>query len=300
LVKNYFGKEPSKGVNPDEVVAVGAAIQGAILNKESGVGDIVLLDVTPLTLGIETMGGVMTKLIDANTTIPCKKSETFSTAVDNQTAVTIHVLQGERPMAAQNKSIGQFNLEGIAPARRGVPQIEVTFDIDANGILNVSAKDKATGKEQAIRIEASSGLSKEEIDRMKAEADQNAEADKKEREKVDKMNQADSMIFTTENFLKDNGDKIPADKKPAIEQALQQLKDAHKAGDVNAIDTATAALNTAVQAASAQMYQGAQGAQPGSDAGAGAQGGAQGAQQSQDNGQKSDDNIQDADFEEVK
>ena len=197
LVKNYFGKEPSKGVNPDEVVAVGAAIQGAILNKESGVGDIVLLDVTPLTLGIETMGGVMTKLIEANTTIPCKKSETFSTAVDNQTAVTIHVLQGERPMAAQNKSIGQFNLEGIAPARRGVPQIEVTFDIDANGILNVSAKDKATGKEQKIRIEASSGLSQEEIDRMKAEAEQNAAADKDEREKVDKLNQADSLIFTT-------------------------------------------------------------------------------------------------------
>ena len=225
LVKNYFGKEPSKGVNPDEVVAIGAAIQGAILNKENGVGDIVLLDVTPLTLGIETMGGVMTKLIDANTTIPCKKSEVFSTAVDNQTAVTIHVLQGERPMAAQNKSIGQFNLEGIAPARRGVPQIEVTFDIDANGILNVSAKDKATGKEQAIRIEASSGLSKDEIERMKAEAEQNAAADKAEREKVDKLNQADSMIFTTENFLKDNGDKIPADKKPAIDQALQQLKD---------------------------------------------------------------------------
>ncbi|MGN1254177.1 MAG: molecular chaperone DnaK, partial [Prevotella sp.] len=240
LVKNYFGKEPSKGVNPDEVVAVGAAIQGAILNNEKGAGDIVLLDVTPLTLGIETMGGVMTKLIDANTTIPCKKTETFSTAVDNQTAVTIHVLQGERPMAAQNKSIGQFNLEGIAPARRGVPQIEVTFDIDANGILNVSAKDKATGKEQSIRIEASSSLSKEDIERMKAEAKANEEADKKEREKVDKLNQADSMIFTTENFLKDNGDKIPADKKPAIEQALQQLKDAHKAQDLNAIDTATA------------------------------------------------------------
>jgi molecular chaperone DnaK len=291
LVKNYFGKEPSKGVNPDEVVAVGASIQGAILNKEGGVGDIVLLDVTPLTLGIETMGGVMTKLIDSNTTIPCKKSEVFSTAVDNQTAVTIHVLQGERPMAAQNKSIGQFNLEGIAPARRGVPQIEVTFDIDANGILNVSAKDKATGKEQAIRIEASSGLSKEEIDRMKADAEQNAENDKKEREKVDKMNQADSMIFTTENFLKDNGDKIPADKKSPIETALQQLKDAHKNGDVAGIDTAMAALNTAVQAASAQMYQGAQGgAQPGADAGAGAgfQGGAQGGQQAQGNGPKTD------------
>ncbi|MCI6161023.1 MAG: molecular chaperone DnaK [Prevotella sp.] len=294
LVKNYFGKEPSKGVNPDEVVAVGASIQGAILNKESGVGDIVLLDVTPLTLGIETMGGVMTKLIDANTTIPAKKSETFSTAVDNQTAVTIHVLQGERPMAAQNKSIGQFNLEGIAPARRGVPQIEVTFDIDANGILNVSAKDKATGKEQKIRIEASSGLSQEEIDRMKAEAESNAEADKKEREKVDKLNQADSMIFTTENFLKDNADKIPADKKPAIETALQQLKDAHKAADVTAIDTATAALNEAVQAASAQMYQG--GAQPGADAGQGSQGG----QQAQGGNTNGADDIQDADFEEVK
>ena len=295
LVKNYFGKEPSKGVNPDEVVAVGASIQGAILNNEKGAGDIVLLDVTPLTLGIETMGGVMTKLIEANTTIPCKKSETFSTAVDNQTAVTIHVLQGERPMASQNKSIGQFNLEGIAPARRGVPQIEVTFDIDANGILNVSAKDKATGKEQAIRIEASSGLSEEEINRMKAEAEQNAAADKAERDKVDKMNQADSMIFTTENFLKDNGDKIPADQKPGIEQALQQLKDAHKAADVAAIDAAIANLNNVMQAASAQMYQG--GAQPG----AGAQGfsGAN-AGQADANNAKSDDNIQDADFEEVK
>ena len=289
LVKNYFGKEPSKGVNPDEVVAVGASIQGAILNKESGVGDIVLLDVTPLTLGIETMGGVMTKLIDANTTIPAKKSEVFSTAVDNQTAVTIHVLQGERPMAAQNKSIGQFNLEGIAPARRGVPQIEVTFDIDANGILNVSAKDKATGKEQAIRIEASSGLSKEEIERMKAEAEQNAASDKAEREKIDKLNQADSMIFTTENFLKDNGDKIPADQKPGIEQALQQLKDAHKVADVAAIDSAINNLNQVMQAASAQMYQG--GAQPG----AGAQTGAD-----QQTNSKPDDNIQDADFEEVK
>ena len=295
LVKNYFGKEPSKGVNPDEVVAVGASIQGAILNNEKGAGDIVLLDVTPLTLGIETMGGVMTKLIEANTTIPCKKSETFSTAVDNQTAVTIHVLQGERPMASQNKSIGQFNLEGIAPARRGVPQIEVTFDIDANGILNVSAKDKATGKEQAIRIEASSGLSEDEINRMKAEAEQNAAADKAERDKVDKMNQADSMIFTTENFLKDNGDKIPADKKPGIEQALQQLKDAHKAADVAAIDAAIANLNNVMQAASAQMYQG--GAQPG----AGAQGfsGAN-AGQADANNAKSDDNIQDADLEEVK
>ncbi|WP_311550425.1 molecular chaperone DnaK [Prevotella aurantiaca] len=290
LVKNYFGKEPSKGVNPDEVVAIGAAIQGAILNKESGVGDIVLLDVTPLTLGIETMGGVMTKLIDANSTIPCKKSEVFSTAADNQTEVTIHVLQGERPMAAQNKSIGQFNLTGIAPARRGVPQIEVTFDIDANGILSVSAKDKATGKEQSIRIEASSGLSEDEINRMKAEAEQNAAADKAEREKIDKLNQADSMIFTTENFLKDNGDKIPADQKSAIESALQQLKDAHKAADIAAIDTAINNLNTVMQAASQQMYSqaGAQaGPQPGADAG----------QQEQP---KQDDTIQDADFEEVK
>ena len=300
LVKNYFGKEPSKGVNPDEVVAVGAAIQGAILNKEEGVGDIVLLDVTPLTLGIETMGGVMTKLIDANTTIPCKKSEVFSTAADNQTEVTIHVLQGERPMAAQNKSIGQFNLTGIAPARRGVPQIEVTFDIDANGILNVSAKDKATGKEQSIRIEASSGLSEDEINRMKAEAEANAAADKAEREKIDKMNQADSMIFTTENFLKDNGDKIPADKKPGIEQALQQLKDAHKSGDVAAIDSAINNLNTVMQAASQQMYQGAQGAQPGADAGAGFNGQQAGGAQNNAGNNNAADDVQDADFEEVK
>ena len=298
LVEDFFGKVPSKGVNPDEVVAVGASIQGAILNKEGGVGDIVLLDVTPLTMGIETMGGVMTKLIEANTTIPCKKSEIFSTAADNQTAVTIHVLQGERPMASQNKSIGQFNLEGIAPARRGVPQIEVTFDIDANGILKVSAKDKATGKEQAIRIEASSGLSKEEIDRMKAEAEANADADKKEREKVDKLNQADSMIFQTEQQLQDLGDKIPADKKAPIESALNALKDAHKAQDLAAIDKAMAELNTAFQAASAQMYQqsGAQG-QPGAGAGAGAQSGPQGGAQQ---GGSSQDNIQDADFEEVK
>ena len=298
LVEDFFGKVPSKGVNPDEVVAVGASIQGAILNKEGGVGDIVLLDVTPLTMGIETMGGVMTKLIDANTTIPCKKSEIFSTAADNQTAVTIHVLQGERPMASQNKSIGQFNLEGIAPARRGVPQIEVTFDIDANGILKVSAKDKATGKEQAIRIEASSGLSKEEIERMKAEAEANADADKKEREKVDKLNQADSMICQTEQQLQDLGDKIPADKKAPIESALSALKDAHKAQDLAAIDKAMAELNTAFQAASAQMYQqsGAQG-QPGAGAGAGAQSGPQGGAQQ---GGSSQDNIQDADFEEVK
>jgi len=302
LVEDFFGKVPSKGVNPDEVVAVGASIQGAILNKEGGVGDIVLLDVTPLTMGIETLGGVMTKLIDANTTIPCKKSEVFSTAADNQTAVTIHVLQGERPMASQNKSIGQFNLEGIAPARRGVPQIEVTFDIDANGILKVSAKDKATGKEQAIRIEASSGLSKEEIERMKAEAEANADADKKEREKVDKLNQADSMIFQTEQQLQELGDKIPADKKAPIESALNALKDAHKAQDIAAIDKAMAELNTAFQAASAQMYQqsGAQG-QPG--AGAGFNGGAQGGPQnggSQSNTGSSSDNVQDADFEEVK
>ena len=292
LVKNYFGKEPSKGVNPDEVVAVGAAIQGAILNKEGGVGDIVLLDVTPLTLGIETLGGVMTKLIVANTTIPCKKSETFSTAADNQTEVTIHVLQGERPMAAQNKSIGQFNLTGIAPARRGIPQIEVTFDIDANGILKVSAKDKATGKEQAIRIEASSGLSQDEINRMKAEAEQNAENDKRERERIDKLNQADSMIFQTENQLQELGDKIPAQYKPAIEQALQRLKDAHKSGDVAAIDSAIAALNNAWQTASQQMYaQSGAAGQPGGDQFTGGQ------QQAQDNGQQQ---AEDADFEEVK
>ena len=292
LVKNYFGKEPSKGVNPDEVVAVGASIQGAILNKEGGVGDIVLLDVTPLTLGIETLGGVMTKLIEANTTIPCKKSETFSTAADNQTEVTIHVLQGERPMAAQNKSIGQFNLTGIAPARRGVPQIEVTFDIDANGILKVSAKDKATGKEQAIRIEASSGLSQDEINRMKAEAEQNAENDKKERERIDKMNQADSMIFQTETFLNENGDKLGADKAN-VEAAVQQLKDAHKSGDIAAIDNAINNLNQVMQAASQKMYQQAGAGQPGADPNAGFQGG----QQAQSN---PNDDVQDADFEEVK
>ena len=293
LVKNYFGKEPSKGVNPDEVVAVGASIQGAILNKEGGVGDIVLLDVTPLTLGIETLGGVMTKLIEANTTIPCKKSETFSTAADNQTEVTIHVLQGERPIANQNKSIGQFNLTGIAPARRGIPQIEVTFDIDANGILKVSAKDKATGKEQAIRIEASSGLSQDEINRMKAEAEQNAENDKRERERIDKMNQADSMIFQTETFLNENGDKLGADKAN-VEAAVQQLKDAHKSGDVQAIDNAINNLNQVMQAASQKMYQQA-GPQPGADPNQGA--GFQGGQQAQSN---PNDDVQDADFEEVK
>ena len=296
LVKNYFGKEPSKGVNPDEVVAVGAAIQGAILNQETG-QDIVLLDVTPLTLGIETLGGVMTKLIEANTTIPCKKSETFSTAADNQTEVTIHVLQGERPMASQNKSIGQFNLTGIAPARRGVPQIEVTFDIDANGILKVSAKDKATGKEQAIRIEASSGLSQDEINRMKAEAEQNAENDKRERERIDKLNQADSMIFQTETFLSENGDKLGADKAN-VEQAVQQLKDAHKSGDIAAIDTAINNLNQVMQAASQKMYAqaGAAGPQPGADPNAGS--GFQGGQQT--SGHNPQDDIQDADFEEVK
>ena len=295
LVEDFFGKVPSKGVNPDEVVAVGACIQGAVLNKEAGVGNIVLLDVTPLTLGIETMGGVMTKLIDANTTIPCKKSEVFSTAADNQTEVTIHVLQGERPMAAQNKSIGQFNLTGIAPARRGVPQIEVTFDIDANGILKVSAKDKATGKEQAIRIEASSGLSKEEIDRMKAEAEANAEADKKEKERIDKLNQADSLIFTTENQLKDLGDKIPVDKKAPIEAALQKLKDAHKAQDLAGIDAASAELQTAFQAASAEMY-----AQTGAQGGAQAGPNAGQANNGQSSNSKNNDNVQDADFEEVK
>ena len=299
LVKNYFGKEPSKGVNPDEVVAIGAAIQGAILNKESGVSDIVLLDVTPLTLGIETLGGVMTKLIDANSTIPCKKSETFSTAADNQTAVTIHVLQGERPMAAQNKSIGNFNLEGIAPARRGVPQIEVTFDIDANGILNVSAKDKATGKEQTIRIEASSGLSKEEIDRMKAEAQANEAADKAERERVDKLNQADSVIFQTETFLNENGDKLPADDKPKVEAALQKLKDAHKSADLAAIDAAINEMNAIMQAASQKMYSQA-GPQPGAQPGAGAGFQGQPGADQQPNDQQGKTQAEDADFEEVK
>ncbi len=298
LVQDYFGKVPSKGVNPDEVVAVGASIQGAILNKEEGVGDIVLLDVTPLSMGIETLGGVMTKMIEANTTIPCKKTETFSTAADNQTEVTIHVLQGERPMASQNKSIGNFNLTGIAPARRGVPQIEVSFDIDANGILKVSAKDKATGKEQEIRIEASSGLSKEEIDRMKAEAEANAEADNKERERIDKINQADSVAFQTENFLKENGDKVPAEDKPAIEAAIEELKKAKDSGDVAQIDAAINALNEKMQAASQKMY--AAGAQPGAGAtgaGAGFQGGQQPGNDNQSNG---GDNVQDADFEEVK
>ena len=293
LVENYFGKAPSKGVNPDEVVAVGASIQGAILNKEEGVGDIVLLDVTPLNVGIETLGQVMTTMIESNTTIPCKKTEVFSTAADNQTEVTIRVLQGNRPMANQNKQIGIFNLTGIAPARRGVPQIEVSFDIDANGILKVSAKDKATGKEQEIRIEASSGLSKEEIERMKAEAEANADADKKERERIDKVNQADSMIFQTENFLNDNKDKIPADDKPAIDSAIEALKKAKDSGDVAQIDAAIDGLNKAMQAASQKMYAAGGAGQPG----AGFQGGAQPNDGAQSNGA---DDVQDADFEEVK
>ena len=300
LVENYFGKAPSKGVNPDEVVAVGASIQGAILNKEEGVGDIVLLDVTPLNVGIETLGSVMTTMIESNTTIPCKKTEVFSTAADNQTEVTIRVLQGNRPMANQNKQIGIFNLTGIAPARRGVPQIEVSFDIDANGILKVSAKDKATGKEQEIRIEASSGLSKEEIERMKAEAEANADADKKERERIDKVNQADSMIFQTENFLNDNKDKIPADDKPAIDSAIEALKKAKDSGDVAQIDAAIDGLNKAMQAASQKMYAAGGAGQPGAGqpgAGAGFQGGAQPNDGAQSNGA---DDVQDADFEEVR
>ena len=295
LVADFFGKEPSKGVNPDEVVAIGASIQGAVLTGDKS--DIVLLDVTPLSMGIETMGGVMTRLIEANSTIPCKKSEVFSTAADNQTAVTIHVLQGERPMASQNKSVGQFNLDGIAPARRGVPQIEVTFDIDANGILNVSAKDKATGKEQHITITASSGLSKEEIERMKAEAEANAEADKKEREKVDKLNQADSMIFQTENMLKESGDKIPADVKSEVEAAVAKLKTAHQAQDLAAID---AAMNE-LQTAAGKMYQAQQqaGAQAGPQPGPDMNGGFTGTGSNTGNNGQQGPDIQDADFEEV-
>ena len=297
-VKEIFGKEPSKGVNPDEVVAVGAAIQGGVLTGD--VKDVLLLDVTPLSLGIETMGGVMTKLIDANTTIPTRKSEVFSTACDNQPSVQINVLQGERPMARDNKQIGMFNLDGIPAAPRGVPQIEVTFDIDANGILNVSARDKATGKEQKIRIEASSGLSEDEIKRMKAEAEANAEADKREKERADKLNKADAMIFQTEKQLKDLGDKLPADKKSSIESALATLKEAHKNQNLDAIDSAIKGLEDVLHAASQDMYNAAN-----------AQGGAQGGnpfngQNGSQSGSSSSsssnngDNVQDADFEEVK
>ena len=256
VVEDFFGKTPSKGVNPDEVVAVGAAIQGGVLSGD--VKDVLLLDVTPLSLGIETLGGVFTRLIDANTTIPTRKSETFSTAVDNQPGVEIHVLQGERPMATQNKSIGRFHLDGIAPAPRGVPQIEVSFDIDANGILSVTAKDKGTGKSQNIRIEASSGLSEDEIKKMKAEAEANADADKKQKEEIDKVNSADSMIFQTEKQLKDYGDKIPADKKAPIEAALEELKEAHKDRNVSAIDAAMEKINAAWRAASEEMYKASQ------------------------------------------
>ncbi len=291
IVKELFGKEPSKGVNPDEVVALGAAIQGGVLTGE--VKDVLLLDVTPLTLGIETMGGVMTKLIEANTTIPTKKAETFSTATDNQPSVEIHILQGERPMANQNKSIGKFHLDGIPPAPRGVPQIEVTFDIDSNGILNVSAKDKATGKSQSIRIEASSGLSDEEIQKMKAEAEANADADKAEREKVDKLNSADALIFQTEKQLKEYGDKIPADKKAEIESALEELRTAHKSQNIDGIDTAMNKLNSIWQSASESMYQGAQG-QPGAG-----QPGADQPGSNPDQGKGGDDEVTDVDFEEV-
>ena len=291
LVEKFFGRVPSKGVNPDEVVAVGAAIQGGVLTGE--VKDVLLLDVTPLSLGIETMGGVMTKLIESNTTIPTKKTEVFTTAADSQPSVEIHVLQGERPMAAGNKTIGRFHLDGLPPAPRGVPQIEVSFDIDANGILHVAAKDRGTGKEQRIRIEASSGLNDEEIRRMRDEAKANAEADNKAKEKIDKINTADSMIFTTEKQLKEFGDKLPADKKPAIETALAKLKEAHKAQDVDAIDKALAELNSVWQVASEEMYKNAQSsgpAEPQPDAG----------QPSGKDPKSGNEEVTDVDFEEVK
>ena len=292
IVKKFFGKTPSKGVNPDEVIAVGAAIQGGVLSGD--VKDVLLLDVVPLSVGIETLGGVMTKLIDANTTIPTRKSQVFSTAADNQPSVEIHVLQGERPMAKDDKTLGKFHLDGIAPAPRGVPQIEVTFEVDANGILNVSAKDKATGKEQSIRIEASSGLSDEEINRMKEEAAANAAADAKEKERIDKINQADSMIFQVEKSLKDLGDKIPADKKSQIESALTKLKEAHKNQDIDAIDATMKELETAFHAASQDIYNAQQ------QAGAQQQGPQPGANQgAQQGGNNNGDNVTDVPFEEV-
>ncbi len=295
IVEKFFGKKPNKGVNPDEVVAIGAAIQGAVLSGD--IKDVLLLDVTPLGLGIETMGGVMTTMITSNTTIPTKKTEVYSTASDNQPGVQIHVLQGERPMANQNKSLGMFNLDGIPPAPRGVPQIEVTFDIDANGMIHVSAKDKGTGKEQKIRIEAGSGLSKEEVEKMKAEAKANEAADKEARERVEKLNAADSMIFQTEKQFKEFGDKIPADKKAPIEAALEKLKEAHKNQDIAAIDAATAEMNTAWTAASEEIYK-AQ-AEAGAGAGAGAQAGPQGGAQA-GGSQAAGETVTDAEFEEVK